>query len=378
MGRPSRRRGGLDRDDLGGWLIAFQQRRGDDDDRLGAGVARLVHHSLRLDDGVTGVECDLAVLRRDALRFGGSRPVDVHLAFDHGVVQGARDDLRDLHAGMRVHGKLDLWWNRVLHEFQVFARSGAWRAVRKHLAHHAWFRICRCCLWCLGGDARLSRDNQLGVSLPCNEHIRAQPVLYGWRGRWSTTLDPRTCLIRCDPFFPQKGRRSSMRRDNAPNTMIAGNPMWARYAFAWSLLFGIASLYWAAGGTIGLSTLAQAIQDRARDKDAGFLILTAVTGVLKIGAGLVALATIQRWGQRFPRRLLLILTVGIGVLFTLYGLANVVDKVLMVIDVRAVPDGMGDDVVLWYLLLWEPFWTLGGVLFLLTAWAFRKSPTIPA
>lgn len=69
-------------------------------------------------------------------------------------------------------------------------------------------------------------------------------------------------------------------------------PAWS--AFWWSLAFGAISLYWAAGGTIALSTLAQTIQDRAEEQDAALLMLTAVTGVPKIGAGLVALATIQR------------------------------------------------------------------------------------
>lgn len=139
------------------------------------------------------------------------------------------------------------------------------------------------------------------------------------------------------------------------------------------MLFGAISLYWAAGGTIGISTLAQTIQDRTHDQDAGFLLLIAVTGVLKIGAGLVALATIQPWRRHVPRRILLVLVWGIGVVYTLYGVAQFIDKVLMVTGVRSVPEAMGDDAVIWYLVLWEPFWMLGGVLFLLTAWVFHRS-----
>lgn len=167
-----------------------------------------------------------------------------------------------------------------------------------------------------------------------------------------------------------------MRRDNASQTESSSTPEWAWWAFVWSVAFGAISLYWAAGGTIGISTLAQTIQEAARNEDGEMLILTAVTGVLKIGGGMVALATIQRWGKPVPRRLLLILVWGIGGVYTLYGVANFIDKALMATGVRSVPDAVGEDVVLWYLVLWEPFWTLGGVLFLLTAWSYQRSAPV--
>jgi len=35
--------------------------------------------------------------------------------------------------------------------------------------------------------------------------------------------------------------------------------------------------------------------------------------------------------------------------------------------------------VRWYLLLWEPYWVLGGLLFLAAAWHFRQSsPSVAA
>jgi len=45
----------------------------------------------------------------------------------------------------------------------------------------------------------------------------------------------------------------------------------------------------------------------------------------------------------------------------------------MATGLRSIPDAMGDDAVIWYLVVWEPFWILGGVLFLLTAWGFQRS-----
>src|SRR5690606_21070594 len=115
----------------------------------------------------------------------------------------------------------------------------------------------------------------------------------------------------------------------------------------------------------------QSIQDRTRDGDSGMRMLTAMAGLLKVAGGVVALATCQRWGHRLPRRPLLLLVGAIGVVYALYGLAGFVEKVLMATGVIDIPDAFGEGAVVWYLLLWEPCWMLGGVLFLLTAWRFR-------
>ena len=92
---------------------------------------------------------------------------------------------------------------------------------------------------------------------------------------------------------------------------------------------------------------------------------------LKIAGGLLALASIRPWGAAIPRRLLLTLLMGAGVLLTLYGVAGFVEKALMVAGVIDIPAAMGDGPARWYLVLGEPWWILGGVLFLLTANAMR-------
>jgi hypothetical protein len=142
-------------------------------------------------------------------------------------------------------------------------------------------------------------------------------------------------------------------------------------AFAWSLAFGLLSLFWAAGGEIGLGTLAQAIQDSAREGDDAMRLTTAVTGVLKIAAGLVALAAPRPVGGRRLRLVMRSVLWGVGILYALYGLLGLVEKLLMALGVLRVPAGLGADAVWWYLLWWEPFWLLGGVLFLATASRFR-------
>ena len=48
------------------------------------------------------------------------------------------------------------------------------------------------------------------------------------------------------------------------------------------------------------------------------------------------------------------------------------EKLLMGFGVLDVPDGLGEDVVWWYVFLWEPVWILGGVLYFMTAMLFGR------
>lgn len=149
----------------------------------------------------------------------------------------------------------------------------------------------------------------------------------------------------------------------------------ARLTFAWCMIFAAMSVYWLIGGTVGVSTLAKVIQDYAAENDQTFVLTTWATVVIKVIGGLLALGTIQRWGQVIPRTLLLVLMIGAGVLLTLYGVAGFVEKALMLSGVIDIPESMGRGPAWWYLVFWEPWWILGGVLFLLTAVAMR-SPRI--
>ena len=56
-----------------------------------------------------------------------------------------------------------------------------------------------------------------------------------------------------------------------------------------------------------------------------------------------------------------------AVLLTLYGGANVIDHGAMVIGFRDTPEVLGERAARWHLLLWDPVWLLGGLLFLAAA-----------
>jgi hypothetical protein len=172
----------------------------------------------------------------------------------------------------------------------------------------------------------------------------------------------------CVGYWAEDVSREVWQRSRmAPRTSLP-----ARLTFAWCMIFAAMSVYWLLGGTVGLSTLANVIQESAAENDPDFRLTTWVTAGLKVLGGLVALASIQRWGRVIPRTLLLTFLMGAGFLLALYGVAGFVEKALMLSGVIDLPDSMGEGPARWYLAFWEPWWILGGVLFLLTANAYQK------
>jgi Protein of unknown function (DUF3995) len=156
--------------------------------------------------------------------------------------------------------------------------------------------------------------------------------------------------------------------------MSAATRNWPAYAAAaWAFVFAVPSFYWAAGGEIALDTLAVELERDALERDSGTVALTWFTGALKVLGGFVALSLVRPWGARIPRRLRLVAALGAGVGLTLYGAAGLVEKILMETGAIDVSASFGSDRVIWYLLLWDPYWLLGGILFLLAALRFRHA-----
>jgi hypothetical protein len=56
----------------------------------------------------------------------------------------------------------------------------------------------------------------------------------------------------------------------------------------------------------------------------------------------------------------------------LYGAANLAVRAAMAAGLLATPGSMHSDAARWHLLLWDPWWVLGGVLFVLAAWSSRR------
>ena len=150
----------------------------------------------------------------------------------------------------------------------------------------------------------------------------------------------------------------------------ARDTRWTAYGAAvWAFAFAALSAYWALGGELGRQTIAA---DIARIPLANDPVVVWATAGLKALAGILALALVRPWGRLFPRRLLIAATWAAGLLLTLYGVANLVDHGRMVAGLRATPAVLGEQAARWHLLLWDPVWLLGGVLFLAAARHYRR------
>jgi Protein of unknown function (DUF3995) len=138
-------------------------------------------------------------------------------------------------------------------------------------------------------------------------------------------------------------------------------------AAAWSILFAAMSAFWALGGTLGLDTLGNEIERDARAREPDVIALVWVTALLKVVGAALAIALVRPWGRVLPRRPLVIATwiVGLGVLA--YALASFAQHGLMKADVVDTPVALGSSAVGWHLALWDPFWLLGGLLFIAAA-----------
>jgi hypothetical protein len=141
-------------------------------------------------------------------------------------------------------------------------------------------------------------------------------------------------------------------------------------ACAWSLLFALISTYWGLGGSFGTDHLALSIQEDLRDDDTTLLIENWSGVAAKLVWALLAWTMFRRV-TRF-RRIVLLLGWATGILLTLYGGLGIVEKALMQAGVVDIATSIGEDALIWYLLLWDPYWLLGGLLFLAATWMYQR------
>lgn len=144
-------------------------------------------------------------------------------------------------------------------------------------------------------------------------------------------------------------------------------------AAAWSVSFAVPSLYWAAGGTLGAGTIGPAVEGPSLAREPTFVAILWVTAVAKLLGGLLGLMLAGQLLRAVPHRMTALAGWTVAALLLLYGAANAVQHVLMAAGVVAVPDGIGRHALRWHLLLWDPVWLAGGVLFALAALHHRRA-----
>ena len=157
--------------------------------------------------------------------------------------------------------------------------------------------------------------------------------------------------------------------------MITAVPLARRAAYAAAATaFGYAavSLYWAAGGKAGLSTVGGVAQTMARSGGAAASVVITVTVLLKTAGGLLALAMVMPWGSRLPRRALSIAGLAGSALLILYGAVDVAGEALA--ETGAIRPSAPDWTALrWHLALWDPWFLVWGLLLAAATWGYRRS-----
>ncbi len=147
------------------------------------------------------------------------------------------------------------------------------------------------------------------------------------------------------------------------------------YAVAgWWVAFAALSFYWAAGGTIGVSTLGEGTGALAAEREPWFVATVAATGVLKLVPAVLALPLVRPWGDRISRRVRVVAVGGLGALSVLYGTVGIAAKLLVLVGV-VTPAGIDAREFWGHLLVWDPIRVLGGALLCAVAVRSRREPS---
>lgn len=151
----------------------------------------------------------------------------------------------------------------------------------------------------------------------------------------------------------------------------------AYVAAGWAFLFAAPHLYWGAGGRFGLrwSLAVRGQKEEELIRDPGF-IASGLWGVaaLCLLAGLIALATVQPWGRRIPRRVRLVGAWGVCVVLALRaflypGFLFSGLRVLGIVGISEQADPMW---FRWDLVLWSPWFLVGSIVFGAAARSLRR------
>ncbi|GIP32168.1 DUF3995 domain-containing protein [Paenibacillus sp. J2TS4] len=149
---------------------------------------------------------------------------------------------------------------------------------------------------------------------------------------------------------------------------------WAVFAGAlWSFIFAGMSFYWAAGGMMGLESLGGQIYRLALERDPDFLPVVWLTGIVKVMGGVLLLFMLKKWHSRLWNKMIYYTAWIAGIVLLLYGAANFTTIGLaklgwlhMELNIYAIH---------WRLYFWEPFWMVGGVLYMMASIKFKRIST---
>ncbi|RLV49066.1 DUF3995 domain-containing protein [Nocardioides mangrovicus] len=157
------------------------------------------------------------------------------------------------------------------------------------------------------------------------------------------------------------------------NSRVVGTLRWSTScAVGWCLVFACLHLYWAVGGSVGLSSSAG--QELATTRPVVFVVAGLYgVAVLLVCGGVLAVAVAR--DCLGARRLLLLQTLA-GLLGAGLLLRGVLLEGVLLADLGGVREQVGPLETRWSLAIWNPWFALGGVVFLTHTWVCRRKALI--
>jgi len=133
-------------------------------------------------------------------------------------------------------------------------------------------------------------------------------------------------------------------------------------AFVLGLLYALASVYWAAGGTVGLATVGGELERLLRSRATGMVAVVWLTAALKLAGALLGLALARDRRGPLPRWAVPALSWTAAAVLTLYGGVLVAGQVLVQLGAVAPAPDMDWRAFHWHLYLWDPWFLAWGLL----------------
>lgn len=153
--------------------------------------------------------------------------------------------------------------------------------------------------------------------------------------------------------------RAGRRRD----TTWLAHPAWAWAAVVWMTVFGLVHLYWALGGGLLLP-------DGLRVPDRTALFVVDVVAIPLCAAGaLLAASFVTAAGQRIPRRWRLLAGWGAAALSLVHSASAIAVDLGRAVGIA---NGTWSTETKFSYLVYEPWWFLGGLLFLVATEGLRR------
>lgn len=150
--------------------------------------------------------------------------------------------------------------------------------------------------------------------------------------------------------------------------------VWSGYAvFLWSIGYMLPHLYWALGGTRGLSLLRASVLALPQ-----WELINWVASVFLTAAGFLGLAFVYLRQRGFLRRSLLAIALAGCSLAASHGIYGIINRLLQMAGVAALesaPFNLGEHAyVVWDLVLFEPWFLIEGILLGLVGWYSLDKP----